>query len=420
MERPSDETIPPVSESHHPLIQSVSEEARVTPIELFFDLVFVFSLTRVTALMAHDLTVLGLARGLLVLALLWWSWVGFAWLGNVVRADEGVGRIAMFGAMAATFVLALSVPEAFDDKAGGLSGPVVFAVAYLAVRILHLAIFLLASGDDRGLRRQVWKFSLSVLCSTALLLVASQMDGTAQTLTWVGVVVADYVGTILAGASGWRLNSAAHFAERHGLVIIVALGESIVAIGVGVVGLPISMPIIGAAVLGLTVSGCVWWAYFDVVAILAERVLRRVEGEERARLARDAYSYLHLPMVAGIILMALGLKLVIEHVGDLTVRQADPLAPLALAAMFGGAALYLLADVAFRYRVWRVVTVQRVVVAALLILLIPVGDEIPALAALGVLTAVMACLIALEAVRFSEFRERVRHEDDETSVGEGG
>jgi low temperature requirement protein LtrA len=402
-----------VSESHHPRIQSVSEEARVTPIELFFDLVFVFSLTRVTALMAQDpMSVVGLVRGLLVLALLWWCWVGFAWLGNVVRADEGLGRVAMFGAMAATFVLALSVPESFHDTPGGLSGPVVFAVAYLAVRILHLAIFLLASGDDRGLRRQVWKFSLSVLGSTALLLVASQMDGTAQTLTWVGVVVADYVGTILAGASGWRLNSAAHFAERHGLVIIVALGESIVAIGVGVVGLPISMPIIGAAVLGLTVSGCVWWAYFDVVAILAERVLRRLDGEERARLARDAYSYLHLPMVAGIILMALGLKLVIEHVGDLTVRQADPLTPLALAAMFGGAALYLLADVAFRYRVWRVITVQRVVVAALLILLIPVGDEIPALAALGVLAAVMVGLIALEAVRFSEFRERVRHEDD--------
>jgi low temperature requirement protein LtrA len=405
-------TVPRVSESHHPLIRSVSEEARVTPIELFFDLVFVFSLTRVTALMAHDLTLTGLARGLLVLALLWWCWVGFAWLGNVVRADEGIGRVAMFGAMSATFVLALSVPEAFRDTPGGLSGPVVFAAAYLAVRILHLAIFLLASGDDHGLRRQVWKFSFSVLGSTALLLVASQTHDTAQTLTWVGVVVADYVGTILAGASGWRLNSAAHFAERHGLVIIVALGESIVAIGVGVAGLPISMPIIGAAVLGLTVSGCVWWAYFDVVAILAERVLRRLDGEERARLARDAYSYLHLPMVAGIILMALGLKLVIEHVGDLTVRQADPLPPLALAAMFGGAALYLLADVAFRYRVWRVVTVQRVVVAALLIALIPVGDEIPALAALGVLTAVMVCLIALEAVRFSEFRERVRHEDD--------
>jgi low temperature requirement protein LtrA len=222
-----------VSESHHPLIQSVSEEARVTPIELFFDLVFVFSLTRVTALMAHDLTLTGLGRGLLVLALLWWSWVGYAWLGNVVRADEGVGRVAMFGAMAASFVLALSVPEAFDDRAGGLPGPVVFALAYLAVRLLHLTIFLLASGDDAGLRRQIWRFSPSVIGSTALLLVASQMEGRAQTLTWVAVVIVDYVGTILAGASGWRLNSAAHFAERHGLIVIVALGESIVASGAG-------------------------------------------------------------------------------------------------------------------------------------------------------------------------------------------
>jgi low temperature requirement protein LtrA len=420
VERPADETIPPVSESHHPLIQSVSEEARVTQIELFFDLVFVFSLTRVTALMAKELTPRGLAHGLLVLALLWWSWVGYAWLGNVVRADEGVGRVAMFGAMAATFVLALSVPEAFQDAPGGLDGPVVFALAYLAVRLLHLAIFLLASGDDAGLRRQVWRFSPSVIGSTALLLVASQMTGRAQTLTWVAVVVVDYVGTILAGASGWRLNSAAHFAERHGLIIIVALGESIVAIGVGVAGVPISVPVIAASVLGLAVAGCVWWAYFDVVAIVAERVLRRTRGEARSRLARDAYSYLHFPMVAGIILMALGLKLVIEHVGDLTVRQADPLDLLALEAMFGGAALYLLAHVAFRYRIWHHVTVQRVVVAVLLGALIPVAAAIPALGALGLLAAVMIGLIALEAVRFSEFRERVRHEDDETRVGEGG
>jgi low temperature requirement protein LtrA len=411
-----------VSEARHPLIQSVSEEARVTQIELFFDLVFVFSLTRVTALMSRDLTPTGLLHGLLVLALLWWSWVGYAWLGNVVRADEGVGRVAMFGAMAATFVLALSVPEAYEDARHGLDGPVVFALAYLAVRVLHLAIFLLASGDDPGLRRQVWRFSPSVIGSTALLLVASQLDGRAQTLTWVAVVVVDYVGTILAGASGWRLNSAAHFAERHGLIIIVALGESIVAIGVGVAGQPISVPVIVASVLGLTLAGCVWWAYFDVVAIVAERVLRRLRGEERSRLARDAYSYLHMPMIAGIILMALGLKQVTEYVADLTDAHGlpDPLGLLPLCAMYGGVALYLLAHVGFRYRIWHHITVQRVVVAVLLIALIPVAAVMPALAALGLLTAVMVGLIALEAVRFSEFRERVRHEDDDPADRVGG
>ena len=181
----------------------------------------------------------------------------------------------------------------------------VFAFAYLAVRILHLALFSRVGRRSRAPPAGVG-FSPSVLGSTALLLVASQLDGSAQTIAWVAVLFADYVGTILAGASGWRLNSASHFAERHGLIIIIALGESIVAIGVGVAQLPVSWPVIVASVLGLTVAGGIWWAYFDVVAILAERALRQAQGEERARFARDAYSYLHLPMIAGVVLIALG------------------------------------------------------------------------------------------------------------------
>ena len=305
----------PVSTPPHARIRSVEEDARVAPIELFFDLVFVFSLTQVTALMASDLSPHGLLRGLLVLALLWWCWVGYAWLGNVVRVDEGVGRATMFGAMAAMFVLALSVPKAFKDLPGGLPGPVVLATGYFAVRILHLLIFWLASSGDEGLRRQLLRFTPSLLVSTALLLVASQLEGPAQTVTWGATILADYAGTILAGASGWRLNSAAHFAERHGLILIVALGESIVAIGVGVATVPLSGPIILASTLGLALAACLWWAYFDVVALVAERVLRQSEGEERARLARDSYSYLHLPMIAGIVLLALGLKKVLEYVG---------------------------------------------------------------------------------------------------------
>src|SRR5688572_14553007 len=211
------DAMPHDTEPHdrHPRLQAVSEDARVTPIELFFDLVFVFSLTQVTALMASDLTPMGIVRGLLVLALLWWCWVGYAWLGNVVRADEGLGRLTMFAAMIAMFVMALTVPEAFDDIPGGLDGPVVLAFAYLAVRLLHLGIFWLAGAHYEGLRRQLLRFAPFVLGSTALLLVASQLDGPAQTWTWVFVLIVDYVGTILAGASGWQLNSASHFAERH-------------------------------------------------------------------------------------------------------------------------------------------------------------------------------------------------------------
>ena len=402
-----------VNAERHPRIQAVSEETRVTPIELFFDLVFVFSLTQVTALMAHDLTVRGLVRGMLVLALLWWCWVGYAWLGSVVRADEGIGRVAMFGAMAAMFVLALSVPEAFEDLPGGLNGPVMLAAAYLAVRVLHLSIFWLLSKEDPGLRIQLLRFMPSMLGSTALLLIASQLEGSAQTFTWIAAVVVDYVGTILGGASGWRLLSAGLFAERHGLIVIVALGESIVAIGLGVATLPITTPIVVASVLGLTVAACVWWAYFDVTAILGERLLRRSEGEERARLARDAYSYLHLPMIAGIVLLALGLKEVHDYVGDATLHElSESLALVPLGAMYGGVALYLLALAAFKYRIVRKVSVPRVLVAALLLGLLPVAAQIPALAALGLLAAVSVALITFEVVRFAHTREHIRHEED--------
>jgi low temperature requirement protein LtrA len=401
----------------------VAEETRVAPIELFFDLVFVFSLTQVTALMSDDLTGRGLVRGLLVLSLLWWCWVAYAWLGNVVQAEEGLGKAAMFAAMAAMFVMALTVPEAFDDHEGGLDGPVVVAFAYLAVRVLHLAMFWLAARteEDRALRRQLLRFAPSVFGSTAVLLVASQLEGSAQTLTWLAALIVDYVGTILGGASGWRLRSASHFAERHGLIVIVAIGESIVAIGVGVahipigVGvehIPISWPIIAASVLGLVVAGCLWWAYFDVVSIVAERVLRRLEGEQRARMARDAYSYLHLPMVAGIVLLALGIEQVLEYVGEASLHGlSDPLPLLPLGALYGGVVLFLLAHSAFKYRTWRQVTKHRLVVALLLVVLIPAAAELAALAALGLLTAVLVTMIASEVVRYSELREQIRHED---------
>lgn len=408
-----------VSDGKHPRIFEVTEEASVTPIELFLDLVFVFAITQVTALMADDLTGTGILRGLLVLALVWWCWVGYSWLGAVVRADEGLGRAAMFGAMAAVFVLAITIPEAFVDIEGGLSGPVVLAFAYLAVRVLHLAIFWITAvirskgpEMDEGLRKQLIRFAPSLVGSTALLLVASQLEGAVQMWVWAAAIAVDYLGTILAGASGWRLNSASLFAERYGLILIVALGESIVAIGLGIASEPVSWPIIVGSVLGLTVAGCLWWAYFDVVALAGERLLRHADGEDRNRIARDAYSYLHLPMIAGVVLVALGFKKVLEYVSDTTEHTLDEtLASVPLVAMFGGAALYLFGHVAFRWRNWHHVTVQRVVVGLLLLALIPVGLRIPALAALGLLAAVMVGLIVFESVHYAEFREEIRHEE---------
>jgi low temperature requirement protein LtrA len=404
-----------VSAERHPRFQAVLEEARVTPIELFFDLVFVFAITQVTALMSGDPTARGLLRGLLVLVVVWWCWTGFAWLANVVRADEGVGRVAMFSAMGAMFVIALSVPEAFDDLPGGMNGPVTIAVTYLVIRLLHVAIFWLAAraNDDSGLRAQLGRFFPSLVGGTALLLVASQLHGPAQTFAWAAALVADLLGTILAGASGWRLNSAAHFAERHGLIVIIALGESIVAIGIGVSDLPLSFPIVVASVLGLTLAATIWWAYFDVVSLIAERRLRSLTGEKRTRLARDAYSYLHLPMIAGIVLLALGLEEVQAYVGGRGGHSmSDALPSLSLGAMYAGVALFLFAHVAFTYRVERFVKVIRVATATLIVVLIPIGRGLGAMASLALVTAIMVTMIVVESVKFAEARERIRHEED--------
>ncbi len=397
---------------------AVDEHATVTPIELFFDLVFVFTLTQVTTLMAGDLTVSGMVRGVLVVSVLWWCWVGWAWLGNLVRADEGTTRIAMFVAMAAMFIAALTIPESFTDLPGGLSGPVVFAVCYFIVRLAHFGMFWSAGYGDPGLRRQLVRFIPSLVIGTGLLLVASQLTGPVQTIIWLAALVGDYFGTVLAGASGWRVNSASHFAERHGLVILIAFGESVVSIGIGVTALPISWPIIVASILGLMIAGSLWWAYFDVVALVAERVLAKAQGEERARLARDSYSLLHLPMVIGIIFLSLGLKKVLSYVGGGDGHSlTDPLYGIPLVALYGGASLYLLAHVAFRWRNLHSVNRQRTVVALLLLALIPLVAALPALATLASLAAILVGLIAFETIRYAHARDVVRHHGDIATSG---
>jgi low temperature requirement protein LtrA len=384
--------------------------ARVTPLELFFDLVFVFALTQVTALMAEDLSIRGVVRGLLLLALLWWSWVGFAWLGNVARADEGSMRLAMIGAMATMFVVALTIPEAFGDLPGGLHGPVVIALSYFVFRAIHLAMFWLVGSADDELRHQLVRFAPSMLAATTLLLLASRFTGAVQTLLWAAALLADYVGTMLAGASGWRLRSAVHFAERHGLIVIVALGESIVAIGVGVAAEPISWPIVVAAWLGLSLSAGLWWLYFDVTSRLGEQALAHVDGERQARLGRDAFSYLHLPLVAGVVLLALGLKKVLEYVSDTEHHPlSDPLTGIGLLALYGGVALYLLGHVAFKLRLMGSLSRDRVIGAVAVAALTPVAATMPALAALGLLTLVVLALLVFEAMHYAQFRDAVRH-----------
>jgi low temperature requirement protein LtrA len=372
-------------------------EERVTPLELFFDLVFVLALTQCTALMAVHATWGGLGRGLLVLGLMWWSWVGYAWLTSVVNPEEGSVRFAIFAAMAAFLVVALCTPEAFGDSR------MLFAVAYTGVRFGQIALFLLASRDEPALRSSVKGLAGGTAVGCGLLIVGALFDDvTVQASIWAVALLLDMLEPFLFGSEGWQLRPG-HFAERHGLIIIIALGESIVAIGVGAHG-HVDAGVVAAAVLGIAIAGALWWLYFDIVALVAERRLSNAAvGREQNEIARDSYSYIHFPMVAGIVLLALGMKKTLGHVDE-------PLETVPEVALLGGAALYLLAHVAFRWRNVHRFSSARLVCAIVLCALIPLATELDALITLALLAVLLAVLIAYETVHFAELRDKMRHQ----------
>ena len=373
---------------------TLREGERVTPLELFFDLVFVLAITQCTALMSHHPTWPGLAQGLLVLGMLWWAWTGYAWLTSVLDPEEGAVRLVMFGAMAALLLVSLCVPEAF----GGLA--LAFALIYGVVRSAHIALFMLASPEDDSLRHSVLGLAVSTVVAVSLLALASLFDGLAQGALWALALFLDMAGPYFFGSEGWKLMPE-HFAERHGLIVIIALGESIVAIGVGA-SHTLSLGIGAAAVLGVGLTAAMWWTYFDVVAIVAGRRLADAEpGLVQNEMARDSYSYMHLVMVAGIVLAALGMKTTIGHFGG-------HLHAVPAFALLGGVATYLLGHVAFRYRHVHTINRQRLLLAIVLLILVPVATEVPALAALGVVNVLIWAMIAYETRLYGEGRQRVR------------
>jgi low temperature requirement protein LtrA len=387
-----------IAERRTPRLTAVMREGeRVTPLELFFDLVFVLALTQCTTLMARTPTWEGVLKGLLVLGVLWWSWVGYAWLTSVIDPEEGSVRLAVFAAMAALLVAALCVPGAFGREA------LLFACVYAVVRGAHIVLFTIASREDPQLRHSVAGLAVSTAVGVGLIGAAAFAKGAPQIGLWALALGLDMLGPYLFGADGWKLVPG-HFAERHGLIVLIALGESIVALGVGAKDV-LDAGIVAAAVLGMVVAAALWWVYFDVTAIVAERRLSRAAvGRERNELARDSYSYLHFPMIAGIALLAVGIKHTLADV-------SAPLATVPAAALLGGAALYLLAHVAFRLRNMHTLSRRRLACGLLLIALIPVERAlaISSLATLAVLAAVMTALIVYEVVRYADARDRVRH-----------
>lgn len=390
------------------MLTAAEEGHRVTSLELFFDLVFVFAITQVTGYMAANLNPMGMVEGLLLLALTWWAWVGYAWLGTTIRFDEGLVRVLLFAAMGVLLIIAIGMPEAFRDMPGGVAAPTVIALAYAAVRALHLGLFALAGRNDPAMRAAVGRFGLSVAVAMTLIVVGSFFDGWVQIGFYAAAVALDVGGAYVGGGAGWALNPG-HFAERHGLIVIIALGESIVAIGAGATDLPLSWPIAATALLGFTVAVCLWWVYFDITTLAAERNLARLTGTIRNRAARDGYSVLHLPMVAGIVLLALGVKKTMALVGEEPVELLGHVKPLAAVSLAGGVALYLLALVAFRLRLDHSWARPRLIAGLVCLGLAVAAPFVPTLSLLAGVVVVVIALVYFEYRQMNAFAYHLRH-----------
>jgi low temperature requirement protein LtrA len=295
----------------------------------------------------------------------------------------------------AMFVAALAVPGAFDDD-GAL-----FGAAFLVVSSMHAALYALAGRGNRALVGAVFRLAPWSLLGATLILVAGFTDG-ARVWLWLAALVVTYVGAALSGSTGWYVHPS-HFAERHGLVVIIALGEAFIAIGIGATGIGIGPGEVVAAILGLLVATSFWLAYFDFFSIRGERILSELQGPERVALARDVYSYGHFPMIVGIVLFAFAMKNIVGHVGE----ELDAVAAFALC---GGSALYLLTYSGIRMRIERRVTASRgrLVAALVLVLALPVATLIPALAALALVTAIWLALHTYELVWWRAARAESR------------
>ena len=365
---------------------SILDERRTTPVELLWDLVFVFAITQVTALLAKDLSWAGFGRGMLVLALVWWAWAAFVWAANAQDTASPTLRLALLLAMVLVFVAGLALPHAFDDEAP------VFAITYAAVRFLHLALYADASRRGNASWAAIAGFSVTVAIGMALLVVGAFLGGTAQIVLWVAAAAIDYAGPAWLTRErlrGLQHVAVAHFAERYSLFVLICLGESIVAIGLGASTETFDAELVAAVGLGLLITVALWWTYFDRFATLAEERLR--EHDDPVLAAADAYSYLHLVLVAGIIIFAVGVKLAVHDV-------REPLPDATRLALCGGVALYLGGHVAVRLRILGTIGWEKLATAVALLVLYAVGADMPAWTVAGVITVLLGAMCAFETV----------------------
>ena len=363
---------------------ATAAQQRTTPAELLWDLVFVFAVTQVTTLLYNDLSWTGFGRAMLVLALVWWAWSGFVWATNDLDPNDLPVRSVLFVAMILTFIVGLSLPMAFGEKG------TVFALAYGGVRFLHFGLYVESSRRGGASLTAIAGFGATVAIGMTLLVVGSLVGNQARTWLWVAAAVIDYAGPAWLTRErlrGIQQVAVAHFAERYSLFIIICLGESIIAIGVGAANHDLNTELAAGVTFALLVTIGLWWAYFDRVAGEAEN--RLAAHEEPVLAAADAYSYLHLLLVSGIIVSAIGLKAAVGH-------SAESLSEGARLALCGGVALYLGGHIAFGLRLVGELSVAKAVAAGACMTIFIVAGESPAWATVGTLAGVLALLVVFE------------------------
>ncbi|GAA4567556.1 low temperature requirement protein A [Micromonospora coerulea] len=414
---------------------AVAPGARVDRFEVFFDLVFVFSFFIITRATALNINGTNLLHALLVLAVLWWSWVVHSVVATRVRLGEGFVPVLMVAGMAALFTFALALPQAFRDAGENAAGPMVAAGSYVVIRLVHLALYLHAVRDSPNERRQLSRFAPELALSTVLLLgaalIPAQIDDSGRASMvrdglWATVVVLQYGTGLIAGTWGWGVTSAEHWTERYDLILIIALGESVISVGVGsnLLGQPPSWPAVAAAVLGIVFTAALWWAHYDWVGPAARIALHATQGRPRVAMARDAYAYLYLPMIAGIILFALGAEGIVHQIADPHIPLAERSHGPSAALLFGGVICYLCGNMLFQLRTLHTLSWIRVGTVLLLAGSIPVGARLPGLATLTLLTVICVGLVVVEVATMGEarralhelvFAERTTHEASEAA-----
>jgi low temperature requirement protein LtrA len=326
--------------------------------------------------------------------MVWWAWSAYAWMTNAIDIENTVTRLLVFAAMAAGFFMALAVPDAYQDEAAW------FAVAYFVVRILQSALFAWGVRNDPGNLRATLLLAVWFVPAAVVALVGGFVDPDYRSWFWLTSLVLDVVGALFVARAEWRV-SPSHFAERFALIVIIALGESIVAIGIGTSGLERDATYALAVLVAFAGVAALWWAYFDFTAHAAERSLRRASPERRGPLARDLFTFFHYPIVLGIIFYAVAAKKTLE-------KPLDPLSSAGRWALGLGVALFLLGFALMRFRVVRRVAWERVA-AAILAVVAAVGlERADAIVTLSVVIGVLVVSVGVEAARLREIRLELR------------